>query len=146
LTAPNALYRTECDPLGEMQVPADKLYGLQTLRALENFRISPLRIHPALITAFAEIKKAEAETNIQTGELESELGFAIGLAASEVIFGQWRGQFDLDVFQAGAGTSYNINTNEVLANRALETGKSIDEILQEDQQKHSQHSTLHKEE
>jgi aspartate ammonia-lyase len=103
-----------------MQVPADALYGIQTLRARENFRISRLRIGPELITAYAEIKKAAAEANLQTGELEPELGRAIIRAADEVIGGQWREEFDLDVFQAGAGTSYNMNTNEVIANRALE--------------------------
>jgi aspartate ammonia-lyase len=119
LSNSNVRYRTERDPLGEIQVPADALYGVQTLRALENFRISQLRIHPALITAYAEIKKAAAETNVQTGELQAALGQVIARAADEVISAQWRDQFNLDVFQAGAGTSYNMNTNEVIANRAL---------------------------
>src|SRR5215212_4607426 len=99
-------FRTERDPLGEVKVPAEALYGVQTLRALENFRISTLRIHPTFITAYAEIKKAAAEANMQTGKLEPKLGKAIVKATDEIIKGKWREQFDLDVFQAGAGTSY----------------------------------------
>src|SRR5215213_3522184 len=112
--------RIERDPLGEKRVPADALFGIQTFRALENFRISQLRIHPGFIKAYAEIKKAAAEANVETGKLESKLGKAITKAADEIIDGEHREQFDLDVFQAGAGTSYNMNLNEVIANRALE--------------------------
>jgi aspartate ammonia-lyase len=113
-------YRTEVDPLGERLVPVDAMYGVQTLRSKENFQISELRMHPSLITAFAEIKLAAAEANIKIGELDADVGGAIAVAAKEIIAGQWRDQFDLDVFQAGAGTSYNMNVNEVVANRALE--------------------------
>ena len=113
-------YRVEEDPLGKKEVPAEALYGVQTTRALENFRISRLRIHPALITAFGEIKKAAAETNLETDSLDREMGEAIVQAAGEVAEGRWGDQFQLDVFQAGAGTSYNMNVNEVVANRALE--------------------------
>lgn len=113
-------FRWERDPLGKIEVPQKALYGVQTQRALGNFQISQLRIHPALITAFAEIKKAATITNTQTGKLSAELGQAIIQAADEIIAGQWREQFQLDVFQAGAGTSYNMNVNEVIANRALE--------------------------
>ncbi len=112
--------RIERDPLGEVSVPRNALYGAQTQRALENFRISSLRIDPALIKALAEVKKAAALANIDTGRLSPDLGAAIIAAADEIIAGQWRDQFDLDVFQAGAGTSYNMNVNEVIANRALE--------------------------
>jgi len=112
-------FRTESDPLGEKQIPAEALYGVQTLRALENFRVSALRIHPEFITAYVEIKKAAAEANMQTGKLEKRVGNAIIKAADEIIRGKWREQFDLDVFQAGAGTSYNMNLNETIANRAL---------------------------
>jgi aspartate ammonia-lyase len=112
--------RIERDPLGEKRVPSEALYGIQTFRALENFRISELRIHPAFITAYAEIKKAAAEANIKTGKLESKIGKAIIKAADELSDGKHREYFDLDVFQAGAGTSYNMNVNEVIANRALE--------------------------
>jgi aspartate ammonia-lyase len=113
-------FRTERDSLGELPVPAHALYGVQTTRALDNFRVSSLRIHPAFITAYAEIKQAAAETNVRVGKLEPTLGDAIARAAAELAAGQWREHFDLDVFQAGAGTSYNMNVNEVLANRALE--------------------------
>jgi aspartate ammonia-lyase len=112
--------RVERDPIGEKEIPADVLYGVQTLRARENFQISRLRIHPSFITAYAEIKKAAAETSLRLGKLDAEIGKAIVRAADEVIAGRWRDQFDLDVFQAGAGTSYNMNVNEVIANRALE--------------------------
>jgi len=113
-------YRTERDPLGEKRVPADVLYGVQTLRALENFQISGLRMDHALIIAFAEIKKAAALANLELDELDKPIGKALVQAADELIKGQWREQFSLDVFQAGAGTSYNMNVNEVIANRALE--------------------------
>ena len=113
-------YRTERDPLGEKRVPADVLYGVQTLRALENFQISGLRMDHALIIAFAEIKKAAALANLELDELDKPTGKALVQAADELIKGQWREQFSLDVFQAGAGTSYNMNVNEVITNRALE--------------------------
>src|SRR5689334_3991985 len=112
--------RTERDPIGEFPVPAGALYGIQTARALETFQISGLRAHPALITAYAQIKKAAALANQRAGVLDSLLTEAIVRAADEVIAGQWRDQFQLDAFQAGAGTSTNMNVNEVLANRALE--------------------------
>jgi aspartate ammonia-lyase len=113
-------YRTERDPLGEKQVPDDVLYGVQTLRALETFQISGLRMDHSLITAIAEIKKAAALAHLESGELDEPIGKAIVDTADEIIGGQWREQFSLDVFQAGAGTSYNMNMNEVIANRALE--------------------------
>jgi aspartate ammonia-lyase len=113
-------FRLEHDPVGEVKVPADALYGVQTQRALDNFQISRLRIHPALFTAYAEIKKAAAYANVAVGKLDAEIGDAIQRAADEVIAGRWADQFRLDVFQAGAGTSYNMNVNEVIANRALE--------------------------
>lgn len=113
-------YRTERDPLGEKRVPDDVLYGVQTLRALENFQISSLRVEQSLITAFAEIKKAAALAHLEMGELDERIGKAMVQAADEIIDGEWREEFSLDVFQAGAGTSYNMNVNEVIANRALE--------------------------
>ncbi|MGH9835346.1 MAG: aspartate ammonia-lyase [Blastocatellia bacterium] len=112
--------RIERDPLGEVRVPADALYGAQTARARDNFQISRLRANQALIKAFAEIKKAAAQANLHTGAIARDLGEAIVRAAEEIIAGRFREQFDLDVFQAGAGTSYNMNVNEVIANRALE--------------------------
>jgi aspartate ammonia-lyase len=113
-------FRIERDPLGEARVPSEALYGIQTQRALDNFQISRLRINPALTTAFAEIKKAAAEANMETGAVARDIGEAISRAADEFISGRHNDQFTLDVFQAGAGTSYNMNVNEAIANRALE--------------------------
>ncbi|HKG48461.1 MAG TPA: aspartate ammonia-lyase [Pyrinomonadaceae bacterium] len=113
-------YRTERDPLGEKRVPDDVLYGVQTLRALENFQISSLRMDHSLIIAFAEIKKAAAGAHLELGDLDAPIAHAIIQASEELIEGQWKEEFALDVFQAGAGTSYNMNVNEVIANRALE--------------------------
>jgi aspartate ammonia-lyase len=113
-------FRSEKDPLGEKQVPADALYGIQTLRAIENFPISGLRPLPAFVDAVIWIKKAAALTHQQTGRLEARLADAIVRAADEVLAGQHRDQFVVDVYQAGAGTSHNMNCNEVLANRANE--------------------------
>jgi len=113
-------HRTEKDPLGERQVPADALYGIQTLRAVENFPISGLRPLPAFVDAVIWIKKAAALTHRDTGRLPVHLADAIVRAADEVLGGQHRDQFVVDVYQAGAGTSHNMNCNEVLANRANE--------------------------
>jgi aspartate ammonia-lyase len=110
--------RTERDPLGEMPVPADALYGIQTLRAQQNFPISGLRPLPAFVDAVIWIKRSAAETHKKTGRLEARLADAIIQAADEVLAGQHRDQFIVDVYQAGAGTSHNMNCNEVLANRA----------------------------
>jgi aspartate ammonia-lyase len=110
--------RTERDPLGELPVPADALYGIQTLRAHENFPISGLKPLPAFVDAVIWIKRSAAETHKKTGRLEARLADAIIQAADEVLAGQHRDQFIVDVYQAGAGTSHNMNCNEVLANRA----------------------------
>jgi aspartate ammonia-lyase len=112
--------RIEKDSLGEKEVPATAYYGVQTARALENFPISGLRAHPALITAHATIKKAAALTNRELGNLDSRIAGAIVQASQEVIEGKLRDQFVVDVFQAGAGVSFNMNCNEVIANRAIE--------------------------
>jgi aspartate ammonia-lyase len=113
-------FRTERDPLGELQVPADAYYGVQTARAVENFPISGLRAPADLVTATILIKKAAAEANAQLGRLDREVAAAIVRAADEVLGGALRDQFVVDVYQAGAGTSHNMNANEVLANRAGE--------------------------
>jgi aspartate ammonia-lyase len=113
-------FRTEKDPLGEKPVPVDALYGIQTLRAVENFPISGLRPLPVFVDAVVWIKKAAALTHRQTGRLEPRLADAIIRAADEILGGQHRDQFVVDVYQAGAGTSHNMNCNEVLANRANE--------------------------
>jgi aspartate ammonia-lyase len=112
--------RIERDPLGEKAVPASALYGIQTLRAAENFPVSGLRPLPAFVDAVIWIKRSEALVHKQTGRLEGRLADAIVRAADEVLGGQHRDQFIVDVYQAGAGTSHNMNCNEVLANRANE--------------------------
>jgi aspartate ammonia-lyase len=110
--------RIEKDPLGEKEVPADALYGIQTLRASENFPISMLRPLPAFVDAVVWIKRSAAVTHKHTGRLDPALADAIVQAADEVLSGSHRDQFIVDVYQAGAGTSHNMNVNEVLANRA----------------------------
>jgi aspartate ammonia-lyase len=112
--------RTERDPLGPLDVPADALYGVQTLRAVQNFPISGLRFHPALVRAITHIKRAAALTHRATKRLDDERANAIVQAADEVLAGRHDEQFVVDVYQAGAGTSMNMNVNEVLANRANE--------------------------
>ncbi|MBW8866043.1 MAG: aspartate ammonia-lyase [Acidobacteria bacterium] len=113
-------YRTERDPLGELQVPAAAYYGVQTARAVENFPISGLRAAADLVTATVLIKKAAAEANAHLGRLDRDVAGAIVRAADEILDGRLRDQFVVDVYQAGAGTSHNMNANEVLANRAGE--------------------------
>ncbi len=112
--------RIERDPLGEKAVPESALYGIQTLRAAENFPISGLAPLPAFVDAVVWIKRSAALTHRQTGRLDAALADAIVRAADEVLAGQHRDQFIVDVYQAGAGTSHNMNANEVLANRANE--------------------------
>ena len=112
--------RVERDPLGELQVPAGAYYGVQTQRAVDNFPISGLRAPAELVTATAFIKQACATANMALGRLDARIGRAIVQAAGEVLGGDLRDQFVVDVYQAGAGTSHNMNTNEVLANRAAE--------------------------
>ena len=112
--------RSERDPLGELAVPARALYGVQTERARQNFPISGLTPLPAFVDAMVWIKKAAALTHQETKRLEAKLADAIIRAADEVLQGQHRDQFVVDPYQAGAGTSHNMNANEVLANRANE--------------------------
>jgi aspartate ammonia-lyase len=112
--------RIEKDPLGELAVPASALYGVQTLRAVQNFPISGLKPLPAFVEATVRIKKAAAMTHRETGRLEPKLADAIVAAADEILAGNHRDQFVVDVYQAGAGTSHNMNANEVIANRANE--------------------------
>ena len=116
----NVKVRTERDPLGEKPVPVDAYYGIQTARAIENFPISGLRASADLVRATVLIKKACAVTNVSVQRLDARVGEAIARAADEVLGGAFRDQFVVDVYQAGAGTSHNMNTNEVLANRAEE--------------------------
>jgi aspartate ammonia-lyase len=112
--------RIERDSLGEVQVPEDALYGAQTQRAVENFPVSGLKPWRAFIWSMATIKRAAAEVHRDLGMLDEERANAIAQAAQEVIEGRWDDQFVVDPFQAGAGTSHNMNTNEVLANRATQ--------------------------
>jgi aspartate ammonia-lyase len=113
-------YRVERDPLGEVRVPAQAYYGAQTARALENFPISGLTAPPELVTATILIKKAAAEANKHLLRLDTDVADAVVAAADEALKGGLRDQFVVDVYQAGAGTSHNMNANEVLANRASE--------------------------
>ncbi len=111
-------FRTERDSLGEVQVPENALYGAQTQRALENFPISGKRFGRRFIQALGLIKKAAAQTNEELGNLEPQIAQAIVQAAGEVAEGRWDGEFVLDIFQTGSGTSTNMNANEVIAHRA----------------------------
>jgi len=112
--------RTEHDTLDKVRVPCDAYYGAQTQRAVENFPISGLRLPAAFVRAQAVIKRAAARANMAAGSLTQEVGEALVAATDEVIRGKFADQFVVDVFQAGAGTSQNMNMNEVLANRANE--------------------------
>ncbi|PYO69188.1 MAG: aspartate ammonia-lyase, partial [Gemmatimonadetes bacterium] len=112
--------RLEKDPLGELPVPQAALYGVQTERARRNFPISHQFPLAPFVDAVVWIKRAAALTNKETGRLEARLADAIVRAADEVLAGQHRDQFVVDPYQAGAGTSHNMNCNEVLANRANE--------------------------
>jgi aspartate ammonia-lyase len=112
--------RVERDPLGELHVPADAYYGVQTQRAVENFPISGLKAPAPLVTATVLIKQACARANATLGRLDPAVAGAIVQAADEILAGKLRDQFVVDVYQAGAGTSHNMNANEVLANRAGE--------------------------
>ncbi len=132
-------YRIERDSLGELRVPADALYAAQTQRAVENFPISGLRQYRAFIWSMAAIKRAAAEVNFQLGLFEDrqasgstisgeQIARAIMQAAEEAMAGRWDDHFVVDPFQAGAGTSHNMNTNEVIANRAnLILGFALDD-------------------
>jgi aspartate ammonia-lyase len=112
--------RTEVDSLGEVEVPANALYGAQTARALLNFTVTGQRAHPRFVDAYVIIKKAAVLANSELGELDGERAKHIVAAADEVLGGQHRDQFVVDPINAGAGTSFNMNVNEVLANRALQ--------------------------
>ncbi|MGY2792978.1 aspartate ammonia-lyase [Thermostichus sp. MS-CIW-37] len=112
--------RSERDSMGERQLPQSVYYGIQTVRALENFPISGLKPLPEYVEACVLIKKAAAEVNGELGCIPAEVAKAIVQAADEILQGSLRDQFVVDVYQAGAGTSHHMNVNEVLANRALE--------------------------
>ena len=113
-------YRTERDSMGEFKVPSSAYYGANTMRAVLNFPISELRFSRSFIEAIANIKLAAAQTNMELGLLEDNLGEAIIKAATEVAAGDFDDQFVVDIFQTGSGTSTNMNVNEVISNRAIE--------------------------
>ena len=118
--ASNKKVRIERDSLGKLEVPADAYWGINVARALVNFPISRRKMHPRIVVAYCRIKKAAAKVNRQAGRLPAKKAIAIRKAADEVLAGKLRDQFVIDIFQAGAGTSTNMNANEVLCNRALE--------------------------
>ncbi|MBQ7348644.1 MAG: aspartate ammonia-lyase, partial [Clostridia bacterium] len=113
-------FRVECDSIGEKKVPIDAYYGVQTLRAHENFKISDTKTHKELIRAIVEIKKAAAITNGQAGVIEKNIVDAMVRACDELLSGKFLDNFITDAIQGGAGTSLNMNANEVIANRAIE--------------------------
>ena len=122
--------RIEIDSLGEVKVPAEALYGAQTQRAVQNFPISGLRPWRAFVWSMAVIKRAAADVNAELGLLDKDKAGAITKAAAEVMEGTWDAQFVVDPFQAGAGTSHNMNVNEVIANRATQLlGSKLGEAL-----------------
>src|SRR3989442_10376008 len=112
--------RIEKDTSGPIEVPAERLWGAQTQRSLQNFRIGSEKMPPALIKALAQVKRAAAQVNMDLRVLDSKKGKAIIEAADEVIAGKHDGEFPLAVWQTGSGTQTNMNMNEVLANRASE--------------------------
>ncbi|MFC2477094.1 MAG: aspartate ammonia-lyase [Catonella sp.] len=115
-----AILRTESDSIGEKGVPEDAYYGVQSLRAAENFHITGLKMHPELIRSLAFIKKAAAISNRKVGLLNEKITEAIIKACDEIIMGNYWKDFIVDPIQGGAGTSINMNANEVIANRAIE--------------------------
>ena len=110
--------RTEHDSIGVREVPGEAYYGIQALRASENFKISGQKEHLLMIRSMAEIKMAAARVNSETGRLDGNIASAIAGACKEVADGKFNDQFIVDPIQGGAGTSLNMNANEVIANRA----------------------------
>lgn len=115
-----AEYRVEHDSIGTKEVPEDVYYGVQSLRAAENFHITGLTMHPEIINSLAYIKKAAAITNCEIGLLNKKKANAIATACDEILSGRFHKDFIVDPIQGGAGTSLNMNANEVIANRAIE--------------------------
>ena len=113
-------FRAETDSMGEVRVPSHAYWGAQTQRAVENFSVSDLRIPVPLVRALGLVKQAAASVNGSLGLLEPPVAQAIERAAQEMAEGKWDGHFPIDVFQTGSGTSWNMNANEVIANRANE--------------------------
>ena len=113
-------FRSEHDSIGDRALPKDAYYGVQSLRAAENFHITGLTMHPEIINSIAEIKKASAITNAEIGLLDKKIADAIVKACDEIVAGEFHDAFIVDPIQGGAGTSLNMNANEVIANRAIE--------------------------
>jgi len=113
-------FRVEHDTMGEVRVPAAARWGAQTQRAVDNFPVSGMVVEPSLIHALGAIKAAAAEVNVSLGVVEADIGSAIAAVATEVAEGRWDGEFPVDVFQTGSGTSTNMNANEVIASLASE--------------------------
>ncbi len=111
-------YRTEHDSVGDKEVPLNAYFGVQSLRAAENFPITGLSIHPEIVCSIVYIKKAAAITNMETGRLDEKKADAIIRACDEILQGELLNNFIVDPIQGGAGTSLNMNANEVIANRA----------------------------
>ena len=112
--------RVERDSIGEMNIPVEAYYGVQSMRALENFLITGYHLRPEMINSLAEVKKACAIANLKAGQLTQEVADAIVQACDEILEGQWHDEFIVDPVQGSAGTSINMNANEVIANRAIE--------------------------
>jgi len=115
-----ATFRQEYDSIGMKEVPVEAYYGVQSLRAAENFRITGTKVHPEMIKAMAEVKKAAAIANYKAGVIEKKISDAMVQACDEILEGKFVDQFIVDSVQGGAGTSFNMNANEVIANRAIE--------------------------
>ena len=113
-------FRTESDSIGELSVPSDAYYGVQSLRGARNFEITGIKVNPTFIKNIAKIKKAAAITNAECGAFDTTIANAIKTACDEIIAGKFADQFICDAIQGGAGTSTNMNANEVIANRAIE--------------------------
>ncbi|WP_282942014.1 class II fumarate hydratase [Paenibacillus sp. RC67] len=136
-------YRVERDTMGEIQVPIDKLWGAQTQRSSENFKIGSERMPLKVIQAFAILKKSAARVNLQLGKLEKEKADAIAAAADEILAGKWDDHFPLVVWQTGSGTQSNMNVNEVIAHRAnqlLEAAGNVKQVHPNDDVNKSQSS------
>ena len=116
-------FRTERDTMGEMQVPADALYGASTARAVENFPVANEPVPAGVIHAFGYLKAACAEANLELGKLDEKLAEAIIAASNEVAAGKHDDHFPVDIYQTGSGTSTNMNANEVIANLANEQAR-----------------------
>src|SRR4030066_1765335 len=113
-------FRKEKDYLGEMKIPANAYYGVQTARAIENFPISGQSSQPVFTTAIVQIKRAAAMVNVEIGCLDSRIGNMVILAWGRILNGEFQDQFVVGVYQAGAGTSHHMKVNEVIANIAIE--------------------------